>query len=96
MRKATRHNLKKLEQLIHTLGYKVLYEKGNFKSGYCMVEQSNVIVVNRFLGVEARIGLLLDIVEQTNMPLETLKDEELRFIRKLRQSFAPNLHVEDS
>jgi len=91
MKKATRHSLKKLEDIIRSLGYKVLYEKGNFKSGYCLVEQSHVIVINRFLDTDARIGLLLDIVEQAEMPLENLNNEALGFLRKLRQVYEPGL-----
>jgi hypothetical protein len=39
----------------------VRYEKGNFQSGYAMVENKKIIVVNKFLETEGRISVLLDI-----------------------------------
>ncbi len=87
MGKGARYNLKKLEEIIKSLGYKVIYEKGNFKSGYCVVEQSHVIVVNRFLAPEGRIGLLLEIVEKSGFPLSELETNDLKYLQKLRMRF---------
>lgn len=60
----TKHSLKKLETLLEELGYTVRYEKGNFTSGYCLVEQRRVAIVNRFYDTEGRINVLLDILGQ--------------------------------
>jgi len=60
----TKHTLKKLETLAKELGYKVRYEKGNFQSGYCLVEHQRVAIVNRFFDTEGRINVLLDILSQ--------------------------------
>jgi hypothetical protein len=62
MLKFTTHNLKKLETLFEELGYTVRYEKGNFQSGYCMVEDRKIAVVNKFFNTEGRINCLLDIL----------------------------------
>lgn len=60
----TKHTLKKLETLAKELGYKVRYEKGNFQSGYCLVEHQRVAIVNKFFDTEGRINVLLDILSQ--------------------------------
>lgn len=60
----TKHTLKKLETLAKELGYKVRYEKGNFQSGYCLVEHQRVAIVNKFYDTEGRINVLLDILSQ--------------------------------
>lgn len=62
MLKYTRSNLKKIENYLTERGYTLLYEKGQFKSGYCIVNESNVIVVNKFFDVEAKINVLQEIV----------------------------------
>ena len=62
MLKYTRSNLKKIESYLTDRGYSIIYEKGQFKSGYCIVNASNVIVVNKFFDVEARINVLHEIV----------------------------------
>ncbi|MEM1359872.1 MAG: hypothetical protein AAGF89_16825 [Bacteroidota bacterium] len=60
----TKHSLKKLETLAKELGYIVRYEKGNFQSGYCLVESRQVAIINRFFDTEGRINVLLDILSQ--------------------------------
>lgn len=80
--KFTKHYLKKLEDLIKKLDYTIRYEKGSFQSGYCVVEQRRVIVVNKFFDVEARINTLLDIihiVEVNDEHLANLDNKELKF-----------------
>lgn len=60
----TKHGLKKLETLLGELGYTVRYEKGNFQSGYCLVESRRVAIVNKFFDTEARVSCLLDVFAQ--------------------------------
>ncbi len=60
----TKHGLKKLETLLGELGYTVRYEKGNFQSGYCLVESRRIAIINKFFDTEARISCLFDILSQ--------------------------------
>lgn len=60
----TKHSLKKLETLAKELGYTVRYEKGNFTSGYCLVESRRMAIINKFYETEGRINVLLDILSQ--------------------------------
>lgn len=60
----TKHSLKKLETLAKELGYTVRYEKGNFTSGYCLVESRRVAIINKFYETEGRINVLMDILSQ--------------------------------
>lgn len=60
----TKHSLKKLETLAKELGYTVRYEKGNFVSGYALVESRRMAIVNKFYETEGRINVLLDILGQ--------------------------------
>lgn len=77
--KYTKNNLQKIEQLVKEAGYVLRYEKGNFNSGFCIVENSKVIVINKFFNTESRINALLDIIS-------TLSIEEKRLTPKLVQS----------
>ncbi len=67
MMKYTRNNLKKIEQYLADHDYKLIYEKGHFKSGYCIVNDSNIIVVNKFFDVEGRINVLQEIIPQLDL-----------------------------
>ena len=40
------------------LGVKIIQEKGDFKGGYCLLEQEKIIVINKLKPVEQRIKAL--------------------------------------
>lgn len=63
MIKYTPQYLKKLEDFLKENLYEVRYEKGNFKSGYCILEAKKVVVVNKFATVESRIQSLFEIAQ---------------------------------
>lgn len=50
--------LTELEELTEKLGYKVRYEKGNFKGGYCILRDSKLLVVNSRNEHERRISII--------------------------------------
>jgi hypothetical protein len=60
--KYTQHNLDKLEELLGEIEYVIRYERGTFQSGYCILEQKKVVVLNKFLQLEGRINTLMDII----------------------------------
>lgn len=60
--KYTKSNLQKLELLFKEQEYTIRYEKGNFQSGYCVVQARKIAVINKFFDTEARINCLLDIL----------------------------------
>lgn len=83
----TKHSLKKLESLLKELGYTVRYEKGNFTSGYCLVEQRRVAIVNKFYDTEGRINVLYDILaaydtDAVKPELTPASEKLLRRVRK--------------
>ena len=82
--KPTTHNLKKVEALLTAAGYKVRYEKGHFQSGYCIVEQTNIIVINRFLDTEGRLNSLIDMLRQIELPTEPLDDKQRKLLSQLQ------------
>ncbi len=73
--KYTRTTLEKLVKLFEELEYKVRFEKGNFQSGYCLVESKKIVVVNRFFEVKGRITVLLDILSQISINYDLLGDK---------------------
>ncbi len=63
MIKYTPQFLKKIEEVFEENGYQVRYEKGNFKSGYCLIEDRKMVVINKFAAIESRINTLLEIIK---------------------------------
>ena len=64
----TKHSLKKVETLAGELGYTVRYEKGNFQSGYALVESRRIAIINKFYDTEGRLNCLYDILSQYREP----------------------------
>lgn len=85
--KFTRHFLKKLEGFFEELDYTVRYEKGNFQSGYCIVENRRIAIVNKFYDTEGRINVLLDIMATIDVDTNKLSDNMQGLYRELRKNY---------
>lgn len=86
MLKPTQSTLDKLEELLSELLYKVRYEKGNFKSGSCLLLDNKVIVVNKFSTIETKVGSLAEILTGIEVDESTLSDKGRNFYRSLQQT----------
>jgi hypothetical protein len=84
--KYTPQTLKKIESLLEEMGYITRYEKGNFNSGYCILEDRKIAVVNKFLTVESRINVLLEIVPTIDIDTEILSTEGKAFYEELMRT----------
>jgi hypothetical protein len=73
--KYTQHTLDKLEEILQEIEYVVRYERGTFQSGYCILEQKKVVVLNKFLQLEGRINTLIDIIPKLVSDPDTLSAE---------------------
>ena len=86
MIKYTKHNLNKLEDIFRELKITLRYEKGNFHSGYCIVSGKNIVIVNKFFDVEARMNTLLEILEDSEINVDSLSEEHREWYSKMRKS----------
>ncbi len=73
--KYTQSTLDKLESIPEQSGYVLRYERGTFQSGYCILEERKVVVLNKFLQIEGRINTLIDLIPQLDINTELLTDE---------------------
>jgi hypothetical protein len=80
--------LQKHEKVLEDSGYIVRYEKGNFQSGYCVLEQRKVVVVNKFLNVESRINSLSELIPLLKIDIELLSPESLKIMNDLKKNAA--------
>ena len=87
--KYTANTLKKLEQLFEEVRYTVRYEKGNFNSGYCILEDKRIVVINKFLNVEGRINSLIEILPSIEVKEEELSGEMQKWHKQLIDSSTP-------
>ncbi len=81
--KYTVTTLEKIEKILQETGYVIRYERGNFQSGYCILEEKKVLVLNKFLTLEGRINTLIDILPLLNLNPDSLAPESRRILENL-------------
>lgn len=70
--KYTQSTIDKLEKVLDEGNYVLRYERGSFQSGYCILEERKVVVLNKFLQLEGRINTLIDLIPQLSIDPATL------------------------
>ncbi len=69
------------------INWQIRYEKGNFRSGSCLLKSRKTIVINKFVPLEQKIQALLDIISHLTANeeyiLQELPPKQLKFIHDL-------------
>ncbi|QOI98467.1 MAG: hypothetical protein HRU69_13625 [Flammeovirgaceae bacterium] len=78
--------LTKLEELLAESDYTLRYEKGNFKSGYCLLRDQKIMIVNKFYTTEGKINALLDILKSVELDKSRFSEKSLRLYEELTQT----------
>ena len=86
MAKFTPAYLKKLEEVLEQSGYDVRYEKGNFKSGYCLLKEQKIMILNKFFVTEGKINALLDILKNIELDTARFSEKNLKLYEELVQA----------
>ncbi|MBT31893.1 MAG: hypothetical protein CMO01_19725 [Thalassobius sp.] len=84
--KYTQHFLNKLEDLFAETDFVLRYEKGNFKSGYCLLKDTRIAIINKFFPLEGKINSLIDIIKEIEVQPEQLSDKNQKLYNQLLQS----------
>ena len=87
--KYTQATLDKVEKILECSGYVLRYERGTFQSGYCILEDRKVVVLNKFLPVEGRINTLIDLIPQLEIKISEIPPES----KKLYDEFMGRLQT---
>src|ERR1700748_1302347 len=85
--KFTQTTLDKIERVLDEAEYIVRYERGNFQSGYCILEQRKVVVLNKFLQLEGRINTLIDIIPQLKILPDVLTPETHKIYDEVLEAY---------
>ncbi|MEQ8303631.1 MAG: hypothetical protein RIB47_09590 [Cyclobacteriaceae bacterium] len=85
MIKYTNQFLTKLEDLIAESDYILRYEKGNFKSGYCLLREQKIMIINKFYTTEGKINALLDILKIITLDTTRFTDKSKKLYEELSQ-----------
>ena len=82
--KNLRTTYNELKEVFEKLSYKVVLDKGNFNTGYCLLEHEKIIVVNKNKPFENRIKILSSILSKIDTDDIYLKPK----IRELMISYS--------
>jgi hypothetical protein len=82
--KITKKLAERVELLLQQLGYKIRYEKGNFRGGVCVLEDQKLIVINKFYPFESRVTTLVDVLANTTVAPEDLEADDYAWIQELK------------
>ena len=86
MIKYTNQFLTKIEDLIAESDYILRYEKGNFKSGYCLLKEQKIMIINKFYTTEGKINTLLDILKIITLDTKKFTEKSHKLYQELSQT----------
>lgn len=84
--KYTKQFLSKLEDIFAESDYVLRYEKGNFKSGYCVLKDTKIAIINKYYTTEGKINCLIDILKSIELNRNLLSEKNLQLLVELSQT----------
>lgn len=84
--KFTNHYLNKLEDLFSETEYILRYEKGRFQSGYCILKDTKVAVVNKYFSLDGKINSLIEILKTIDIDASKLSEKNRKIYNDLSQT----------
>ncbi|MEM8896383.1 MAG: hypothetical protein AAGC88_17520 [Bacteroidota bacterium] len=84
--KYTKSFLNKLEDIFAESDYILRYEKGNFQSGYCILNDNKIAIVNKYFPLDGKINALLEILKSIDIEPQKLSDKNRVFFQELLQT----------
>lgn len=84
--KYSKHLLNKLEDIFSESDYMLRYEKGNFQSGYCILKDTKIAIVNKYFTLDGKINCLLDILKSIEIDTSNLSEKNRKFFLEIAQT----------
>ena len=78
--------LSKIEDILSESDYILRYEKGNFKSGYCILNDKNIVIVNKYYSLEGKINCLVEIIQKIEIQVNGLSPKSLEIYNQINQT----------
>jgi hypothetical protein len=84
--KYTKSFLNTLEDVFSESEYMLRYEKGSFKSGFCVLKDQKIIIVNKFFDLVGKINCLLEIMKSLELDSTSFSEKNRTFYLELQQT----------
>ncbi|MFY0607731.1 MAG: hypothetical protein JXR10_13525 [Cyclobacteriaceae bacterium] len=83
--KYTKHFLNKLEDIFSETDFMLRYEKGSFQSGYCILKETRIAIVNKYYSLDGKINSLLEILKQIDVDEKVLSEKNRKLYQEITQ-----------
>ncbi len=83
--KYTTQFLSKLEDIFSESDYILRYEKGKFQSGYCILKETKIVIVNKYFPLEGRINSIVEILRSIALDISKLSEKNRKLYHELNQ-----------
>ena len=83
--KLTKQFQKKLELLLESQDYNIMFEKRNFKCGYCIIKNKKVAIINKYFTIEGKINALLEIINSINISEDKCLNDNLKTLNQIKK-----------
>jgi len=84
--KYTKQFLSSLEDIFAESDYTLRYEKGNFKSGYCLLKDTKIAIINKYFPLEGRINSLIEIIKSTQIDTSNFSNKSQQIYSHIVQN----------
>ncbi len=84
--KYSKNFLNKLEDIIAESEYILRYEKGSFKSGFCILKDNQIIIINKYFPTDGKINCLVDIFKEIDVDVNHLSEKNRKLFLELSQT----------
>lgn len=91
--KNTKGYLAKLEDIFAETEYHLRYEKGNFQSGWCVLNDKKIVLVNKYYTTEGKINALQEILKHIQIKIDQLSDKNKKLLQSLQESNQASLDL---
>jgi hypothetical protein len=81
--KYTQNFLNKLEDIFAESDYILRYEKGNFNSGYCLLKETKIAIINKYFPLEGKVNSLIEILKQITLDDAKMSDKNKKLYQDI-------------
>jgi hypothetical protein len=81
----TKHFLNKIEDLYSETDFHLRYERGHFKSGYCVLKNQKIAIVNKYYSLEGKINSLIEMLKEIEVDENKLSPKNKKLYLDLSQ-----------
>jgi hypothetical protein len=84
--KYTTQFLNTLEEVFAESDYILRYEKGNFKSGFCILKDTKIAIVNKYFSLEGKINSLVEILRTVSLDVTKFSTKSKKVYLEITQT----------